>query len=111
MLFDFLLNPPTPLARFESNDGECIVDTCLAGDTREYETGVVHPRYNDGKWVIVEEYDGEKKALIGHAKWVKKMSAKVLPKSLRDVSTSEIAQMAEAFGGEDWREAKKKKAK
>jgi len=107
MLTDFLFNMPTPVARFESNDGVFIVDTCVAGDTRKPETGIAHPAYNQGGWVIVEEYKSVKLAKIGHAKWVKKMLAKKLPKSLRDVSSCEISQMCEMICGDDWRENKK----
>ena len=107
MLMDFLFATPTPLFRFESKDGKFIVDTCVAGDTGKPETGVAHPAYNGGGWIIVEEYKSEKLAKVGHDKWVKKMSAKKLPKSLKDVSSCEIAGMCEALGGDDWRECTK----
>ena len=57
MLFDFLLMPPyeeRKVARFDGKDFS--VDTCAITDsTKPYETGVRHPKYNDGAWVIVEE--------------------------------------------------------
>jgi len=33
-----------------------IVDTCWASDCNWYETAISHSSYNDGQWVIVEEY-------------------------------------------------------
>ena len=49
------------------------VDTCMCGDTGEYETGVKHNEKYPG-WVIVEQYGTDKeKAVKGHAKWVKEI--------------------------------------
>ena len=74
--------------------GECIIDTCSVNDSTEpYETGVAHPLYDDGEYVIVELYATKELAKKGHKKWVKIMSSKELPKELKDVSTSEIALM------------------
>ena len=74
--------------------GEIVVDTCRVTDSNKpYETGISHPRYNNGKWVIVELYDTEKEAKIGHDKWVKTILAKKLPISLIDVSTSAIVKL------------------
>lgn len=45
-----------------------VVDTCLATDTEEWETGI-EPKGES--WVIVEKYGNDKeKATIGHNKWV-----------------------------------------
>lgn len=92
--------------RYESPgiDG-LMVDTCAVTDsTWSYETAVMHPAYNDGKWVIVEGYETKEKAQTGHKRWVKKMTSKRLPKTLRDVSTAEITKLRSAIGGDDWRE-------
>ena len=78
--------------------GGLIVDTCLVTDSgKKYETGVIHPKYNKGDWVIVELYDTKKEAKLGHKKWVKLMTAKKLPKSLKDVSTAGVAKLCDMF--------------
>lgn len=91
------------VARFEAEGGDLIVDTCAVTDSsRPFETGVKHPRYNDGAWVIVELYDTREEAQAGHQRWVETMTRPELPPSLLDVSTAEIAELRGAFG-EDWR--------
>ena len=82
------------------------VDTAAISDSEEpYETGIIHPAYGDGEWIIVELYDTIKKAKIGHEKWVKVITANDLPKELVDVSTASIAKLLDTFG-EDWRQNK-----
>ncbi len=99
------------VARFENKKG-LIVDTAAVSDSAQpYETGIVHPAYNGGKWVIVELYDSKKAAQIGHKKWVKKMTARALPKTLKDVSTAGIATFLSAVGDDNWRTIKKSRAK
>jgi len=81
--------------------GEVQVDTCLVTDSEQpYETGACHPKYNKGDWVIVELYDTKELAQKGHDKWVKLMTAKKLPKSLKDVSSADIAKLCEAVGSD-----------
>jgi hypothetical protein len=71
---------------------KAVIDTCAVNDsTQNFETGIVHPQYNNGSWIIVEQYDTEEQSRIGHNKWVKLMKAKNLPQELKDVSTSGIA--------------------
>ena len=80
-----------------------LVDTAAVNDSdKPFETAVACPAYNNGKWVIVELYNTKKQAQAGHNKWVKKMTAKTLPKNLKDVSTAEIATFCDVFGKE-WR--------
>lgn len=67
---------------------------------KDYETAVLHEEYNDGKMVIVENYDTKEEANAGHTKWVKKMTGKRLPAALVECNNSGIAQMCAAFGGE-----------
>lgn len=75
-------------------EGELIVDTCAVSDSDQpYETGILHPSYNDGKWVIVELYNSVEEATAGHLRWVKIMTAKELPKVLEDVSTCFFADL------------------
>jgi len=105
MLFDFLSMADNyeqrKVDRFEK--GELTVDTCSVSDSdKPYETAIEHPRYNAGKWVIVELYDTREEAEVGHKKWVKKMTSKKLPTGLKDISTAEIAKLADILGT-DWR--------
>ena len=66
--------------------GKLIVDTCYTIDTEYWETGITDEKYESGNdWVIVEEYENEKEAKIGHKKWVKLMTAKKIPKSLKSI--------------------------
>jgi hypothetical protein len=72
----------------EVNDGEL-----------PYETAVAHNAYRDGgDMVIVEAYDTREGAVLGHERWVKKMTAKNLPKQLVDCCNAEIAQLATMDG-------------
>ena len=83
--------------RYEA-DG-LIIDTCAVTDSDQpYETGVSHHAYNNGDWVIVELYPTREAAQAGHKKWVEKMTAKELPKSLVDVGTAEVKKLGEALG-------------
>lgn len=85
------------------NNDRIQVDTAAISDSDQpYETGIIHPGYNDGDWIIVEVYDTIKEAKVGHKRWVKKMTARSLPNQLLDVSTAEIAILFDTFG-DDWR--------
>lgn len=94
------------VARTEGKDEagkDFIIDTCKVTDSRQpYETAVMHPAFNDNRWVIVELYDSAELAKHGHEKWVKTMQKP--PKNLRDVSMATIAQFCDAFGPDDWRD-------
>lgn len=108
-LFGCMSAQPQKIARNEIPDlfgrqGLIISTIGDMGDTEHsYETAVSHPEYNDGRWVIVQEYDTEEDARNGHEKWLKTMTADALPNELRDVSTAGVAQMAEEVGGNTWR--------
>ena len=73
--------------------GDVIVDTCYRSETGMFETGVSHPQYNSGKWIIVEEYETREQARAGHDKWLAVMTADELPDTLVDVSTAWAAGM------------------
>jgi hypothetical protein len=81
-LNDFGTHEARKVDRFEK--GDLTVDTCRVSDDDDfpYETGVESPDYNDGKWVIVEQYITKKEAQAGHDKWVKIMDTDELPESL-----------------------------
>ena len=89
------------LARYENPDDpeHNFVSTARVTDsTQPYETGIFHPAFNHGNCIVVEQYDDRDEALAGHERWVAVMTAHQLPKSLKDVSTSDIRQFAENFG-------------
>jgi len=78
--------------RFEGEN--FTIDTCAVTDSDQpFETGIVHPKYNNNEWVIVEMYNSKKEAQEGHRKWVKKMTENILPDELFDVSTSTIKKL------------------
>lgn len=80
---------------------EMSIDTSAVSDSdKSYETGIQHPLYNEGEWVIVELYDNKEEAESGHDKWVKIMTADTLPDSLQDVSTCAIAEISRALDKE-----------
>ena len=85
-----------------TKEGDAVIDTAAVSDSEQpYETGIAHPRYNNGAWVIVEMYDSRTEAKEGHNKWVDIFSQGKLPSELKDVSTSGIAVLLKAFTGED----------
>ena len=47
-----------------------IVDTVVAFDTGNWETGI---EIDGNHWIIVEQYENNKKAKEGHNKWVRNM--------------------------------------
>ena len=105
-MFDFLMDmgniAERRVAVYEEDD--LFVSTVRVSDsTQPFETAVEHPNYNDGKLVIVEQYDTKAEAEAGHEKWLAEMTADVLPVTLTDVSGSGVAQLCDAFGDEDWR--------
>jgi hypothetical protein len=85
------------VSRFEKD--KLIIDTCAVTDsTKPFETGIKHPNYNNSKWIIVELYATKREAQSGHNKWIKVMTSKKLPKTLKDVSTADVKKM---FGFKD----------
>ena len=95
-MFDFFMDAfnydQRVVDRYE--EGEVVVDTASVSDgSQPYETGICHPEYNDGDWVIVEAYDTKEEAQEGHIKWVYKMTDKNLPTRLTDCCNAGIAQL------------------
>jgi hypothetical protein len=62
------------------------LDTCSVTDysDKPYETGLLHPKYNKGKWVIVEAYKTKEEAQAGHDKWVALLESGNLPSKIED---------------------------
>ena len=88
---------------------DAIIDTCKVTDSKAgHETGISHPHYNDGKWIIVAEYFSVDKAREGHKKWVK-IFEKGLPEELKDVSTCSVVELSKTFGFESDITHKKRK--
>ncbi len=80
-------------------EGDLFVSTAMVMDSSSpFETAVAHPQYNDGKIVIVENYNTKEKAKSGHEKWVKIMTDASLPNTLKDVSDSGIGTLARIVG-------------
>jgi len=80
-------------------NGDIQVDTVAVNDSEHpFETGITHPRYKDGEWIIVETYDTKKDAQVGHLRWVKIMTDGNLPRTLRDTSTAGVKRFWEALG-------------
>ena len=104
-MFDFMLDignyDSRKVGRYDSDD--LAVSTCSVSDGQKpFETAVRHLEYNDGKWVIVEMYDDEAHAQIGHDNWVKTMTSGNLPDYLRNCGNARIAQLIDAVGEEEW---------
>ena len=64
-MFDFLLMADNyeerKVDRFEKDT--LIIDTCFVSDgSLPYETAIQHEEYNEGKWVIVENYPDKESA-------------------------------------------------
>lgn len=91
--------------------GDLTIDTCRVTDSdKDFETAIEHKSYNDGKWIIVELYDTKEEAQKGHDKWVKVMTKKKLPKTLKDVSSATIAKLGD-LGDKEWRTNKRSSSK
>jgi hypothetical protein len=106
-MFDFLFDMNNynerKVARFV--EGSTIVDTCRVSDsTQPFETAIEHPRYNGGKWIVVEQYNTKEEAEAGHDKWVKIMTGE-LPGVLKDVSECGMAKLQDILS-DDWRKCK-----
>lgn len=95
-MFNFLLDAGNYEERCvdRHEDDDLIVSTARVSDGQSpYETGIRHPQYNDGKWVIVECYDTVEDAQEKHNEWVEKMTAKELPDKLIDCSNAFLTQI------------------
>ena len=87
------------VARFENDETGLVVSTAAVFDTSmPFETAVMHPRYHDGKWVIVKQYHDRESAEQGHEKWVQVMSAAQLPTVLEEIGDNIAAKMMRELG-------------
>lgn len=97
-IFDFLFDignyEERKVARYE--DEHLIVDTAAVSDgEKPYETGIEHPEYNMGKWIIVEAYGTKEEAQSGHNKWVNIMQNEPLPKILIDCQNAFVSKLCD----------------
>ena len=98
-MFDFLCMANNYGGRKINNDtvGKAEIDTAMVTDSEQsYETGISHPRYNDGNWIIVEMYDTIEESKAGHEKWCNKFRDGLLPSSLKDIGSSTIAKLCDS---------------
>ena len=79
-------------------EGDLIVSTVHPPEAhRLAETAISHPEYDNGKWIIVQEYDDLGQARAGHLKWVEIMSSPDLPDELHDVSSIAISVLIDVL--------------
>lgn len=82
------------------DSGVLKVSTVRVSDgDKPFETGIAHPDYNNGDWVIVEAYDSRYFAEEGHNRWVRTMTNKPLPRVLEDCGNSTISWILGLVGG------------
>lgn len=78
---------------------DAVIDTCAVNDsTQPYETAIKCSHYNNGEWVVVEQYDSKEEAQKGHERWVQVFKSS-LPTKLIDVSECHIASELTALEG------------
>lgn len=67
------------------------IDTAMVTDypATPYETGLLHPKYNDGRWIIVESYKNKEDAQDGHVRWVTLLEFNNLPDIIKDCRDGE----------------------
>lgn len=94
---DSSTGPSTRVKDFRS--GDLRVCTARAPDAElPYETVVIHPEYNFGEGVVVQEYRTTPEAEAGHAAWVSALSDS-LPTSLTDVGTGKLRKALLGWDG------------
>lgn len=78
---------------------ELSVSTARVSDGGQpYETAVQSPRYNGGKWVIVQAYNTKQDAKAGHLEWVNRMKTDP-PTVLQDCANSTVSELLGKIGG------------
>jgi hypothetical protein len=105
-IFDFMMDMSDHSKRqvttFIDDERGLRVDTCIVSDgEKPFETAVKHPRYDGGKWIIVEAYDTIGQAELGHKRWVTIMTGDPLPESLTDCANSNVSRVLKEVGGPD----------
>ena len=80
-----------PDFKLSANVNNALIETCYPGYEKEYLTSIIHPAFDEGCFLIVEEYENETDAKTGHEKWVK-IFEKWLPFELKDVATDKVCK-------------------
>lgn len=86
----------------DTDFGSISVSTLVPFDCKSantWETAISHPKYNEGNWIIVEEYQGEYDAKTGHDKWVHLLETDTLPNEIEDVGGGIIGKICNALSG------------
>lgn len=77
------------VARYEDGEKNIIISTAFVNDSSfPYETAIKHPEYNEGYFIIVENYNDEISAKEGHKKWEQLYLEDNLPDPLIDIGES-----------------------
>ena len=102
MLNMFKLDGYNPVARYDDEKRGITVSTAAIPDSDyPYETGVRHPRFNQGRIIVVENYNTLDEANAGHEKWLKIMTDNQLPKVLKEVSASGVVKLYRKLTGQE----------
>jgi len=75
--------------KLSTDVNNALIETCYPRCAKEYLTSIIHPAFDKGCFLIVEEYENEIDAKAGHEKWVKTFE-KWLPYELKDVATDKV---------------------
>lgn len=85
----------------DTDFGSISVSTLVPFDCKGnniWETAISHPKYNNGKWIVVEEYSGERNAKTGHDKWVHLLETDTLPSEVEDIGGGIIGEICNILG-------------
>ena len=71
------------------NVNNALIETCYPGYAKKYLTSIIHPAFDEGCFLVVEEYENQIEAEAGHKKWIKTFE-KWLPQELKDLVTDKV---------------------
>jgi len=100
-MLGFLNDPNYEQRKLARNDypwGFVSTIACTDG-SKPFETAVSHDKYHvaDNTIVVVEHYDTREEAQRGHDRWVRTMTAEILPAVLTDCNNAGLAQLLTAL--------------
>lgn len=91
-VLDEVLHQTTPNRVDFYKDENVLISTVEVKDSSfNYETAISHSEYNDGVFIIVDNYHTLEDAKRGHSKWVNTMTHGPLPDKLIEVGGSFIS--------------------
>ena len=89
-IFDFCTGRKRgPELKLSTDVNNALIETTYPSWVGQYFTSVTHPAFDEGCFLIVEEYENEIDAKTGHEKWGKTFE-KWLPYELKDVATNKV---------------------